>query len=411
MVQAIDDGSAGRRRADRDGRSELLRRRPAQLVGARSAPSDGAIDNEFDDLQALAIGLVRDDARRAAPPHGKAALRRHVGPERPRRTTEGNNDHFKALEDTAVDLGTALTKQDGPRSRARSTPACSRPAGSRRRTTPPARIDAPSSSRSSTSSAPRSRAGAIRTFPRTSSGATSIATRRRTTQAECRTCHAPMDAMSGAFAHFDFVDGSAKYYGPFNVAPKYNINVDRLPRRLLAERRLVDELRDRSTRTSASVGTGRFAARDPGLRRRCSRTATRSRQCMVKTAFQATCRRAPEAADQAYVDQRDGRLRQPADITSGRCSRRSRCRTSARDTSESSSCPLSTFEPWLDNEEACDARVWLVSTLVALFVAPLAPTDATAVSLKNFRELAAFYSAATARPADAIPRCSRRIRT
>ncbi len=41
-----------------------------------------------------------------------------------------------------------------------------------------------------------------------------------TYQNDCRGCHAPMDAMSGAFARLDFVNGAIRYYAK-KVAPKY----------------------------------------------------------------------------------------------------------------------------------------------------------------------------------------------
>lgn len=43
-------------------------------------------------------------------------------------------------------------------------------------------------------------------------------------QNRCRHCHAPMDAMAGAFARFDFLGGKLTYYAPPQVAPKYNQN-------------------------------------------------------------------------------------------------------------------------------------------------------------------------------------------
>ena len=49
-----------------------------------------------------------------------------------------------------------------------------------------------------------------------------------TFQTVCRSCHAPMDAMAGAFAKIDFVDGRLKYYQT-GVAPKYNQNIGVFP--------------------------------------------------------------------------------------------------------------------------------------------------------------------------------------
>ncbi len=43
-----------------------------------------------------------------------------------------------------------------------------------------------------------------------------------TFQAECRGCHAPMDALGGAYARYDFVGGNLSYAGPSKVVRKMN---------------------------------------------------------------------------------------------------------------------------------------------------------------------------------------------
>lgn len=51
----------------------------------------------------------------------------------------------------------------------------------------------------------------------------------QTYQKECRSCHAAMDGMAGAFANFDFVGERIVYYGPLRVAPKMNQNATVYP--------------------------------------------------------------------------------------------------------------------------------------------------------------------------------------
>lgn len=49
-----------------------------------------------------------------------------------------------------------------------------------------------------------------------------------TFQTLCRSCHAPMDSLAGAFAHLDFVNGSFQILGSL-IAPKYNQNAQVYP--------------------------------------------------------------------------------------------------------------------------------------------------------------------------------------
>lgn len=50
-----------------------------------------------------------------------------------------------------------------------------------------------------------------------------------TYQTTCRSCHAPMDGLGGAFASYDFANDDIVYYGQFGVAPKMNKNADHFP--------------------------------------------------------------------------------------------------------------------------------------------------------------------------------------
>ena len=47
---------------------------------------------------------------------------------------------------------------------------------------------------------------------------------------ECRSCHAGLDGLSGAFASYDYVNGNLSYYGSMRVAPKMYQNGDVYPR-------------------------------------------------------------------------------------------------------------------------------------------------------------------------------------
>ena len=114
-----------------------------------------------------------------------------------------------------------------------------------------------------------------------------------------------MDAMSGAFAHFDFVDGKAKYYGPYGVAPKYNINVSVYPDGYAPS----DDSWTNYATQHQNVGFGWHGnLHGHGIQAYAQMLANSDAfaKCMVKTAFQATCRRAPESADQSFVDQTAG---------------------------------------------------------------------------------------------------------
>lgn len=50
-----------------------------------------------------------------------------------------------------------------------------------------------------------------------------------TYQNDCRNCHGIMDALTGAFARFDFVDNAITYMGPSGIAAKYNQNGEVFP--------------------------------------------------------------------------------------------------------------------------------------------------------------------------------------
>jgi hypothetical protein len=124
-------------------------------------------------------------------------------------------------------------------------------------------------------------------------------------QSECRTCHASMDGMSGAFAHFDFVDGKPVYYGPFNVAPKYNINNHVYPDGFAP----ADDSWVNYATQHQNVALGwKGETRGKGVLAYGTMLANSDAfaKCMVKTAFKATCRREADAEDATYLDRTKG---------------------------------------------------------------------------------------------------------
>jgi hypothetical protein len=299
MVNAISDGrpqdAARIATADPNFYGVVLRNWSAPWSSV-----DGAIDNELDDLQALAIGLVKDDLDARLLLTGK--IHYEATTTGIPAYSEANNDHFKALEDKVVDLGSALQKRD--------TPAITSPEYAGALTT---RGYAKAYYAAGTNR--RAVVFAIKNFlctPQSSWRDPNLPENfvRRDVhrdppsnyEAECRTCHAPMDAMSGAFAHFDFVDGKGTYFGPFGVAPKYNINTSVYPD---GYQPTDDSWMNYATQHQ-NVGFGWHGdLRGKGIEAYGEMLANSDAfaKCMVKTAFQATCRRAPEAADQSFVDQ------------------------------------------------------------------------------------------------------------
>lgn len=299
MVQALYDNRSGDAArvatADPNFYRVILRNWSAPL-----SSTEGAIDNEFDDLQALAVGLVRDDldARLllTANFHYEGAT-----PGIPA-FAEVNNNHFKALEDRVVDLGTALVKKDGP--------ALATPEYAGALTT---RGFANAYYQAGTNR--RAVVFAIKQFlctPQSSWRDPNLPENfvRRDVhrdpppnyEAECRTCHAPMDAMSGAFAHFDFEDGRPLYFGPFNVAPKYNINTSVYPDGYAP----ADDSWMNYATQHQNVALGWHGpVRGRGILAYGEMLSNSDAfaKCMVTTAFQATCRRPVEPEDQTFVNQ------------------------------------------------------------------------------------------------------------
>jgi hypothetical protein len=300
MVGAIDDnrvGDAARiATADPNFYGVVLRNWAAPFSSV-----DGAIDNEFDDLQALALGLVRDDADARLLLTGKVHYEAASGANIPA-YSEANNDHYKALEDRNVDLGTALQKKDAPGISSpeyagvlttRGFGKAYYAAGTNRRAvvysiknflcTPQSAWRDPNLPENFI------RRDVHRDPP-------------SNYEAECRLCHAPMDGMSGAFAHFDFVDGHASYYGPYGIAPKYNINTSVYPDGYQP----TDDSWINYATQHQNVGFGWHGdLRGKGINAYGTMLANSDAfaKCMVKTAFQATCRRAPESTDQSFIDQ------------------------------------------------------------------------------------------------------------
>jgi hypothetical protein len=261
---------------------------------------EGAIDNELDDMQALALGLVRDDA------DARLLLTANFHYEG---STTGvpavaaaNNDHFKALEDRFVDLGTALVKKDGagissPEYAGVLTTRGFAKAyyfdGTNRRAVVFAMKNMLCTPQSSWRD-PNLPENFIRRDVHRDPPSNY--------QAECRTCHAPMDAMSGAFAHFDFADGQAKYFGPFNVAPKYNINTTVFPDGYAP----ADDswINYATQHQNVALGwTGPLQGRGIKAYSQMLANSGAFASCMVKTAFEATCRRPADAEDATFLNQ------------------------------------------------------------------------------------------------------------
>ncbi len=110
-----------------------------------------------------------------------------------------------------------------------------------------------------------------------------------TFQKECRTCHAPMDGLTGAFAHFDFVN-NALVYSPDVIASKYNQNVTVYPDGY--------ETIDDSWINWVTRGQNRrFGWTGPlqgeGVAELASMFAASSgfKECMVKRVFRRVCKR------------------------------------------------------------------------------------------------------------------------
>lgn len=116
-------------------------------------------------------------------------------------------------------------------------------------------------------------------------------------QSECRGCHAPMDAMGGAFAQYDFVNNVTRYSA--TVVEKMNQKSDTYPQGNVVFDSSWDNL---LTRNPVQFGW-RGPLRGSGLRSYATMLANseRFKTCMVQRVFKEVCRRKPADTDAAAV--------------------------------------------------------------------------------------------------------------
>ncbi len=116
----------------------------------------------------------------------------------------------------------------------------------------------------------------------------------------CRTCHAGMDGMTGAFARYDFKDGQPVYYGTNNVAPKMNQNGHVYPEGYVT---FDDSWVNLATQHHNVAFGWRGALEGNGVRQfgTMVSNAKAYSSCWTKRAFQEICKRAPGTADDATV--------------------------------------------------------------------------------------------------------------
>ncbi len=118
----------------------------------------------------------------------------------------------------------------------------------------------------------------------------------RTYQNQCRTCHAPMDAMAGAFAKVDFTDSFT--FRAQDVHPKYNQNIDVFPEgRETADESWVNLLAEAHVQDDFFGWRGR--TRGSGIRQ-FGEMISHSKaygKCFAKRAFVEVCRREPGHED------------------------------------------------------------------------------------------------------------------
>lgn len=262
---------------------------------------DAMPDNTFDDMQATAIGIVRDELDGRLLLTGKLHYEGKASADLPLSVaTSADNDHYKAIEDSGQDLSKVLVKVDAAID---ALPEAAGVLTSR----------AFSAAYYSAGTNRRAVVFAIEKFlctPQTSWRDPNLPETyiRRDVhrdppsqyEGECRTCHAGMDGMSGAFAHFDF-DSKIVYYGPYNVAPKYNIHTDVYPEGYAPED---DSWENYATRHQNAAFGWRSQTSGKGILQ-FAEMLSQSRAfstCMTKRAFEATCRRPVQVSDQVFIE-------------------------------------------------------------------------------------------------------------
>ncbi len=116
----------------------------------------------------------------------------------------------------------------------------------------------------------------------------------------CRTCHAAMDGLTGAWANWDYVNDSLTYYGLYGVAPKMNKNNTVYPAGYVTVDNSWINLAVSHQNTAfgwrgATSGAGINAF---GTMMANSRGFSR---CMAQRAFEKVCRRSLTADEQSGV--------------------------------------------------------------------------------------------------------------
>ncbi len=115
----------------------------------------------------------------------------------------------------------------------------------------------------------------------------------------CRNCHAPMDALGGALARFDFQNDTLLYY-PTSIAPKYNQNITVYPDGYVT---VNDNWINYVTANQNQAFGWRGALQGVGIHDFAAMMAN-SRgfsACMVKRVFQEVCNRTPVASDATVI--------------------------------------------------------------------------------------------------------------
>ncbi|HUP57186.1 MAG TPA: DUF1585 domain-containing protein, partial [Bdellovibrionota bacterium] len=117
---------------------------------------------------------------------------------------------------------------------------------------------------------------------------------------QCRSCHALMDGMGGAFARFDFVGNSLVWFGPNGVAPKMNKNGNVYPQGYLT---LDDVWINMATQHHNQAFGWRGQVQGKGIKEFGSMLANAKKfgQCMTQRVFKEVCKRDPQPDDAGMI--------------------------------------------------------------------------------------------------------------
>jgi hypothetical protein len=121
-----------------------------------------------------------------------------------------------------------------------------------------------------------------------------------TYQKECRTCHAGMDALAGAYARFNFEDNTIQYAGTRRVFPKFNNNGHIYPDGFVTSD---DAWFNMATRNHNVAFGWRGEVHGKGLKAFAKMVADSKgfSQCMTKRVFSQVCSREAGANDHDTV--------------------------------------------------------------------------------------------------------------